>query len=216
MFIVNSVTTTLFIFLKFWMRKVKLIRYGGFMTAHTLPPFLELQFDLARWITYVPFLLGAADNLFQLRTKMRSADELVGPYVVPSDEQLISQVLLRSPMAFYTRNEDTKLVLDMSKLNDIDNFPDTYYDVVKVEVDKATSKITIYTKNDGVITKDKAKGSEWDRAKVHAMACMSYWIPGIGHRCVSSGNFCVVPFVRYHAFLKGSRGANKHSPSPNV
>jgi hypothetical protein len=184
MFVVNSVTTTLFIFLKFWMRKVKLVRYGGFMTAHTLTPALELQFDLARWITYVPFLLGAADNLFQLRTKMRSADELVGPYQVPTDAQFVSQVLLRSPMAFYVRNDDAKLVLDMSKLNDLDNFPDTYYDVVKVEVDKATSKITIFTKSDGAIVQGKVSDSEWSRAKVHAMACMSYWIPGIGHRCV--------------------------------
>jgi hypothetical protein len=85
-------------------------------------------------------------------------------------------------MAFYTNNTATKLVTDMSALNDIDNFPDTYYDVNKIEIDKATSEITIHTKDNGPITKRAVSASEWDRAKVHAMASMSYWVPGIGHR----------------------------------
>jgi hypothetical protein len=187
LFVMNSIAAALFVFVKFWMRKVELRRYGGFNTAFNLPPLLELQFDFGRWLSYVPYLLAANDKLFQLRTKMFSADELVGPNVVPTDEQFISQVILRSPMAFYTNNTDTKLVTDMSALNDIDNFPDTYYDVNKIEIDKATSEITIHTKDNGPITKRAVSASEWDRAKVHAMASMSYWIPGIGHRYATEG-----------------------------
>jgi hypothetical protein len=183
-FVMNSVASFLFIFLKFWWRKIELRRFGGFKTAYSMPPSVELQFDFGRMLSYVPYLIAAADNLFQLRWKMFTADELVGPTVVPSDGQFISQVLLRSPIAFYTSNTATKLVTNLTALNDVDNFANTYYDVTLIEVDKATSKITIHTKKNGPISKDKVDEREWDRAKMHAMASMSYYIPGIGHRYV--------------------------------
>lgn len=191
MFLVNTTFSILFIFLKFWMRKIKMRRYGGFKTAYQLTPWTELQFDFARMLTYFPYLIRASDNLFRLRHKMRSANELVGETIVPSDEQFISQVILRSPMAFYTKNLPNKLVTDMSKLTDIDNYQFTYYDVTQIDIDKRTSEITIYTKQDGPVT--KASGEDaWKRAKMHALTSISYFIPGIGHSWV---HFCFMDAV---------------------
>lgn len=189
MFTVNSITSILFVFLKFWMRKIKLRRFGGFNTAYSLPPLIELQFDYGRLLSYVPFLTAASDNYFQLKHKMHSADELVGPTVVPSDEQFISQVILRSPMAFYTTNTEKTLITNMTYLNDVDTYEDTYYEVTQIDIDKATSKITIHTKNDGAVTKDSVDAAAWSRAKMHALNCIGYFIPGIGHRCVIDSEF---------------------------
>jgi hypothetical protein len=86
-------------------------------------------------------------------------------------------------MAFYTSNEPTKLVTDMSHLDDVENFPSTYYDIVKIEIDKVTSQITIFSKENGPITRESCEDIEtWERAKMHALCCISYFIPGIGHR----------------------------------
>lgn len=70
------------------------------MTAHTLTPLVELKFDLLRVTTYIPWLVGCWDKFFQLKTEMRSIEELEGSQRIPSDEFFISQVILRSPMAW--------------------------------------------------------------------------------------------------------------------
>lgn len=44
MVLVNGVASAFYIIIKFWMRKIKLVRYGGFMTAHTFTPLVELKF----------------------------------------------------------------------------------------------------------------------------------------------------------------------------
>ena len=183
LFLINTSASLLFVFLKFWLRKIQLRRFAGFVAAYSLPPIVELQFDFGRMLSYLPFLMKATDNLFMFKKRMYSADELVGENVVPTDEQLISQVILRTPMAFYTNNTDSKLIVDLSALDDVDNYANTYYDINKIEIDKATSKITIYSKELGPITKESAKDIDtWNRAKAHALNCIGYFIPGIGHR----------------------------------
>jgi len=109
MFIVNFIFSILFLFLKPWMRKIVLKRFAGFMMTYSMTPMVELKFDFCRMLTYAPFLVKADNRLFSLRTGMRTADEMIGTPRLPTDDVFISQVILRSPLAFYTANENNNL-----------------------------------------------------------------------------------------------------------
>jgi hypothetical protein len=181
LFLVNFVVSVLFIAIKPWMRKTQLRRFSGFMMTYSMTPWVELQFDFGRLLSYSSHLFQADDRLFSLRNNMRTADELVGTPEIPTDDVFISQVIQRSPLAFYTTNTGDKLITDLSNIDDIVNFENTYYEVNRVEVDKRTSEITIHTKSGGPITRKKHGDVEFERAIEHAMSTFSYFVPGIGH-----------------------------------
>jgi hypothetical protein len=50
-------------------------------------------------------------------------------------------VILRSPLAFYTTNEANKLVVDLSAMNDIVHYDNTYYEVNGIVVQKGSQEI---------------------------------------------------------------------------
>eukprot|EP00545_Synedropsis_sp_CCMP1620_P013629 CAMPEP_0119009660 /NCGR_PEP_ID=MMETSP1176-20130426/4515_1 /TAXON_ID=265551 /ORGANISM="Synedropsis recta cf, Strain CCMP1620" /LENGTH=594 /DNA_ID=CAMNT_0006962215 /DNA_START=20 /DNA_END=1804 /DNA_ORIENTATION=- len=187
MILINGIASFFYRIIKFWMRKVKLFRYGGFMAPYSQTPEIEMKFDFLRTTTYVPWLVQAWDKYFQLKTGMRTIDELEGPFQVPSDEFFISQVVQRTPMAFYTNNNSTHLYVDMTKIDDVDSYPLTYLDINGVEIDKATSEITIFSRTEGRITRKTHSAADFEKAMVYTMNTMSYWIAGIGHSWV---HFC--------------------------
>eukprot|EP00613_Pedinella_sp_CCMP2098_P073326 CAMPEP_0171930546 /NCGR_PEP_ID=MMETSP0993-20121228/28679_1 /TAXON_ID=483369 /ORGANISM="non described non described, Strain CCMP2098" /LENGTH=450 /DNA_ID=CAMNT_0012570381 /DNA_START=120 /DNA_END=1472 /DNA_ORIENTATION=- len=156
-----------------------------------MTPWVQLQFNIGRLISYIPFMFQAQDQLFSFRNNMRTADELCGTPEIPTDDVFISQVIQRSPITFYTENTADKLITDISRLDDIDTFDKTYYEVNRVEVDKETSEITIFTKDDpkqgkpgGPITRKKDGGAKFQRAMQHAMTCLNSFVTVIGHSWV--------------------------------
>jgi hypothetical protein len=190
LFVINMFCSLLFIILKPWMRKTVMRRFAGFMMTYSMTPLVELQFDFARMLTYIPHLFKADDRLFSLRNKMRTADELLGSPRAPTDEIFISHVILRSPLAFYTTNEAKKLVIDLSAMNDIENYDNTYFEVSGIEVEKDSQEITIFmrssdpTKDPTPVTRKKDGDAVFDRAMQSAMSTISCFIPGIGHSWV--------------------------------
>jgi len=190
MFIVNFFASLLFIVLKPTMRKIVLKRFAGFMMTYSMTPWVELKFDFARMLTYIPFLMKADDRLFSLRTGMRTADEMIGTPRLPSDETFISPVILRSPLAFYTENEKTKLVTTLSGMDDVVQYPNTYYEVDKIEVQKGSNEITFFIKSSDLtkspvsITRKQDGDAVFERAMQSAMNCICFFIPGIGHSWV--------------------------------
>jgi hypothetical protein len=190
LFVVNLIFSLLFIILKPWMHKTVLRRFSGFMMTYSMTPLMELQFDFGRMLSYVPYLMKAEDRLFSLRNKMRTADELVGSPRLPTDEIFISHVILRSPLAFYTTNEANKLVVDLSAMNDVVQYDNTYYEVNGIEVQKGSQEITIFmksadpTKAPTPVTRKKDGDAVFDRALQSAMATICYFVPGIGHSWV--------------------------------
>lgn len=155
-----------------------------------MTPWVELKFDFARMLTYIPFLMKADDRLFSLRTGMRTADEMIGTPRLPSDETFISPVILRSPLAFYTENEKTKLVTTLSGMDDVVQYPNTYYEVDKIEVQKGSNEITFFIKSSDLtkspvsITRKQDGDAVFERAMQSAMNCICFFIPGIGHSWV--------------------------------
>eukprot|EP00978_Attheya_sp_CCMP212_P006817 scaffold15878_cov67-Attheya_sp.AAC.1 len=184
MFLLNSFFSVLFMVIKPWMRKIQLRRFAGFMMTYSMTPLVELKFDFGRMLSYVPFLFQADDRLFSLRNNMRTADELTGTPEMPTDDVFISQVIQRSPAAFYTTNMQDKLIVDLSSLDDIDNFEDTYIEINRIEVDKKTSAIKIFTKSGASITRKEDGDAKFERAMEQAMSSLSFFIPGIGHSWV--------------------------------
>jgi hypothetical protein len=190
LFGVNLIFSLLFTILKPWMNKTVLRRFSGFMMTYSMTPLAELQFDFGRMLTYVPYLMKAEDRLFSLRNKMRTADELIGSPRLPTDEIFISHVILRSPLAFYTTNEANKLVVDLSAMNDIVHYDNTYYEVNGIEVQKGSQEITIFmksadaTKAPTPVTRKKDGDAVFDRAMQSAMNTICYFVPGIGHSWV--------------------------------
>jgi hypothetical protein len=190
LFVINMFVSLLFIVLKPWMRKTVLRRFAGYMTTYSMTPLLELQFDFARMLTYVPHIFRADDRLFSLRNKMRTADELVGSPRAPTDEDFISHVILRSPIGFYTANEAKKLVIDLSAMDDVVNYDNTYYEVKAIEVQKDTQEITLFmrssdpTKDPTPVTRKKDGDAVFDRAMQSAMSTLTYFMSGIGHSWV--------------------------------
>lgn len=167
------------------MRKIVLKRFAGFMMTYSMTPWVEMKFDWGRMISYVPFLFRADDRLFSLKHKMRTADELIGKPRLPTDQDFISQVMLRSPLAFYTHNEPDKLVTNVTAVNDVAQYENTFYGVQGIEVDKATQAITILMKNPDPaggapipVTRAKDGDEAFTRALQAAMATFSYFIPG--------------------------------------
>ena len=73
MFLANSFVTALFIVLKPWLRKTTMHRYAGFMMTNTMTPWVQLQFNIGRLISYIPFMFQAQDQLFSFRNNMRTA-----------------------------------------------------------------------------------------------------------------------------------------------
>lgn len=187
---VNLIFSLLFIFLKPWMRKTTLKRYAGFMMTYSMTPVAELQFDFARMLTYIPFIMKADDRLFSLRNKMRTADELIGEARVPTDEIFISHVILRTPVAFYTTNEAKKLVVDFSAMNDISNYAETYFEAVGVEVQKDNNELTLLmkspdpTKGPTRVTRRTHGDAVFDRAMQSVIMTCCYFVAGIGHSWV--------------------------------
>ena len=184
LFLVNLITSLLFMVLKPWMRKIVLKRFAGFMMTYSMTPLIELKFDIGRMLTYVPHLTKSEAKLFTLRTKMRTADELLGEQRLPSDDVFISQIIQRTPAAFYTENMPDKLVTNMTKLDDLVNYPETFYDVNLIEIDKENKEITIHTKSSGPISRRTHGDVVFERAMQHAMVCICYFLPGIGHSWV--------------------------------
>ena len=195
MFAINMIFSILFVFLKPWMRKIVLKRFAGFMMTYSMTPWVEMQFDWGRMLSYVPFLMAADDRLFSLRTGMRTADEIVGgPPRLPSDAEFISHVMLRSPLAFYIDNRDRTLEVDLSAMSDIVQYPNTFFQVIKIRVDKATQEITFFVQSGGgggggdapVVTVTRRGDGDvaFQRAMQAAVTTISYFIPGIGHSWV--------------------------------
>lgn len=180
--VLNAVTSSIMVFVKFWMNKIVMKRFCGFKMTYSMTPLLEMDFDLFRMTSYVPHIIKATDNLVQYEWKMRSADELLGEMQFPTDDVFVEWLLLRTPMAFYTEDKNGKYTTDMSTLKDLDNFDDTYYDIEKIVVDKATKKITFYSIADGPIT--DSDEAAYNRAKMAAIACITYFVPGVGHSWV--------------------------------
>eukprot|EP00977_Amphora_coffeiformis_P024017 scaffold14974_cov195-Amphora_coffeaeformis.AAC.24 len=192
LFVVNTIFSILFLFLKPWMRKTVLKRFAGFMMTYSMTPWVEMQFDWGRMLSYVPFLMAADDRLFSLRTHMRTADELVGgPPRLPTDGEFISHVMLRSPLAFYIDNQPRTLEVDLSAMKDIVQYPNTFFQVVKIKVDKKSQEITLFVKTgDSIdapvlpVTRRQDGDVVFERALQAAMTTLSYFIPGIGHSWV--------------------------------
>lgn len=78
----------------------------------------------------------------------------------------------------YTNNTEAYLVTDLSKIEDVDSYPLTYLDVNRVEINKKTSEIIIFTRSNGPITRKTHGNFAFEKAMVYAMNTMSYWIPG--------------------------------------
>lgn len=160
------------------------------MTTYSMTPWVELKFDFGRMLSYVPHLMKAESRLFSLRMRMRTADEMLGTPRMPTDDIFISQVILRSPLAFYTSNNSNKLIVDLSNMDDIDNYDKTYFEVNRIEVNKASQEIAIFmksndpTKPSTSITRKKNGDAAFERAMQSAMTTISFFIPGIGHSWV--------------------------------
>lgn len=190
MFSLNFLVSILFIFLKPSMRKITLRRFAGFMMTYEMTPWVELKFDFARMLTYFPFLLKADDRLFTLRSGMRTADEMIGTPRVPTDDIFISHVILRSPLAFYTTNESSKLVVDLSAIDDVIQYPNTYYELDRIEVQKSSNEISLFMKSSDPtkpatrVSRKSHGDAVFERAMQSAMNTITYFIPGIGHSWV--------------------------------
>lgn len=169
--------------------------------CYTRTPKVELIFDFGRMLTYFPFLMRAKDKFFSLRNNMRTADELIGTHRIPSDNVFLSHLLLRTPVAFYSTNERHKYVVDLSRIDTLKNYAGTFYDVNRIEVDKRTSEIKIFTRSGGVVSNHKSKREDFERAKAHACQTMLYFIGGIGknhHEQSHTCRFFSVPYSSAH------------------
>jgi hypothetical protein len=186
MFFVNAISSVVFTATKaFTLNKIAMKRFAGFMMTYSMTPWVELRFDFGRMLSYFPFLIRSESKLFTLRKQMRSVDEILGEQRLPTDGEFISHIIQRTPLAFYTENTATKLVADLSRTQAVDTYANTFVNqVYKIEVDKKSSEITIYTKEKGPITRSKDGDDTFELAKMHALTSLSYFIAGIGHSWV--------------------------------
>jgi hypothetical protein len=209
MFTLNAISSLIFTVTKaLSLNKIVMARFSGYMMTYSMTPWIELKFDFGRMLTYFPFLTECNAKLFTLRSEMRTADELLGPPVLPTDAEIISHVILRSPLAFYTENTPSKLVTDLSRTQNAYLYADAYCNqVYQVEVDKKTSEITLFTREKGPITRQKDGDKMFELAKMHLMSVASYFVAGIGHSWVHFLFMDAAAAVTYNLLEKKHRGS---------